>query len=91
MTTPGDHVLELNPSTPPDSHDNIKSLPQATAILSFFQLISGVVGLSISQNLFIGGLKTQLKPYNLPSDIILAITGSVEVSCDPLPPFLTQS
>ncbi len=64
------------------SHASSKDLPQATAILSFFQLISGVVGLSISQNLFIGGLKTQLKPYNLPSETILAITGSVEVSCD---------
>jgi hypothetical protein len=62
-----------------DSHNTPNNIPQATAILSFFQLISGVIGLAISQNLFIGGLRTELEPYGLPEATILAITGSVEV------------
>jgi hypothetical protein len=37
------------------------------------------VGLAISQSLFIGGLKQELKVYNLPQTTLVAITGSVEL------------
>lgn len=72
LATQADAAASLSHSTP---HE----IPQATATLSFFQLIAGVIGLAICQSLLIGGLKTELAPYNLPAETILAITGSVDI------------
>lgn len=60
-------------------NDRESDLPQATAIVTFFQLIGGVIGISIAQSLFQGALLQNLKPLGLSEEIISAVRGSVEV------------
>lgn len=59
-------------------HATPNKIPQATAIISFAQLMGGVIGIAIAQVLFTNGLTRELAPYGLPSEQITYIKQSVE-------------
>lgn len=59
-------------------HETPDKIPQATAIVSFAQLLGGVIGIAICQVLFSNGLGRELAPLGLPDDVVRYVKNSVE-------------
>jgi hypothetical protein len=59
-------------------HQNPDLVPQGTALVTFFQLIGGVIGISISGTLFNNQLASELGKLGIDSSIIAAVKVTVE-------------
>lgn len=63
-------------------HSTPEKIPQATAVVSFAQLLGGVVGIAVCQVLLFNGLGRELAPLGLPADVLLYVKSSVEAIKD---------
>jgi EmrB/QacA subfamily drug resistance transporter len=62
-------------------HDKPKMIPQATSLVSFFQLVGGVIGIAIAGTIFANQFRSGLATYapDLPPELAVLVRQSVTV------------